>query len=86
MSAEQIKKLTEKLEQCGHEDASVIANRVFNLGYRKQSDTIKEFAEKLTTKLLTLRGGFGIEYIDCRDDAIRELENLAKEYGVEVDE
>lgn len=88
MSAEQIKELTEKLEQCGHEDASVIANRVFNLGYCTKSSVVKEFAERLLETLSKYTSKHSQDAVpfynaDCEqiDD---EIITLAEEYGAEV--
>lgn len=83
MNTEQINELTEKLKQCGYDDADVIANRVFNLGYRKQSDTIKEFAGKLKS----IYSGREKRELHTRISFLFDrIDEIAKEYGVEVKE
>ena len=96
----EIKELSEVLVQCGYEhEADIIANRVFNLGYRKQSDTIKEFAEKYTAilkEIIQNRLDYHCDKTKYRyelgkacveffiSDIIKDLINeLKKEYGVE---
>ena len=60
------------------------ANALIENGYRKQSDTAREFLkllkEKESPKLLMWEYGEG--YIDC----IKMAEELAAQYGVEVEE
>lgn len=57
---------------------------MYNQGYRKQSDTVREFLkllkEKESPKLLMWEYGEG--YLDC----IKTAEKLAAQYGVEVEE
>lgn len=60
------------------------ARDLYMKGYRKQSDTVKEFLkllkEKESPKLLMWEYGEG--YLDC----IKTAEELAAQYGVEVEE
>lgn len=77
-----------------------IATALYNAGYRKQSDTVKEFTEKLEKRLKErldnakgLFGKFkGTEAGDTYageavgyDKAITVIKFLAAEYGVEVE-
>lgn len=59
---------------------------MYNQGYRKQSDTVKEFVCKVlqigSKRPLCLFNGYGEGYIDC----IENIKKIAKEYGVEVEE
>ena len=63
---------------------------MYNQGYRKQSDTVKEFVEKvleISSKPplclpLCLFSDYGEGYTDC----IENIKKIAKEYGVEVEE
>lgn len=61
-----------------------IAEQLYTAGYRKQGDTVREFLkllkEKESPKLLMWEYGEG--YLDC----IKTAEELAAEYGVEVEE
>lgn len=50
-------------------------------GYRKQSDTVREFVERLKSEYLSKEGDFVYWVIDVDDIA-----KVAKEYGVEVEE
>lgn len=89
--SKEIKELAEKLKQCGYPNAEadpeVIASRVINLGYRKQSDTIKEFAEKVKALIdeRKYKAGFSANML-WADTAQGCVDELAKEYGVEVEE
>ena len=60
------------------------AEKLHNAGYRKQSDTAREFLkllkEKESPKLLMWEYGEG--YLDC----IKTAEELAAQYSVEVEE
>lgn len=60
------------------------ARDLYVKGYRKQSDTVREFLkllkEKESPKLLMWEYGEG--YLDC----IKMAEELAAQYGVEVEE
>ena len=55
-------------------------------GYRKQSDAVREFVEKVlkigSKRPLCLFNEYGEGYIDC----IENIKKIAKEYGVEVEE
>lgn len=61
-----------------------IAEFMYRRGYRKQCDAVREFLkllkEKESPKLLMWEYGEG--YLDC----IKTAEELAAEYGVEVEE
>ena len=48
-------------------------------GYRKQSDTVREFVERLKSEYLSKEGDFVYWVIDVDDIA-----KVAEEYGVEV--
>ena len=65
-------------------EARIEAKALIAAGYRKQSDTVKEFLkllkEKESPKLLMWEYGEG--YLDC----IKMAEELAAQYGVEVEE
>ena len=64
--------------------ADKLADALIAAGYRKQSDTVREFLkllkEKESPKLLMWEYGEG--YLDC----IKTAEELAAQYGVEVEE
>ena len=82
---EQIAEMTKEMRNYGYKH--LCAGRVFyygfcehlyNAGYRKQSDTVREFVEKL-------------ENANCEGNGIlivseKTLNELAKEYGAEVEE
>lgn len=55
-------------------------------GYRKQSDTVREFVEKVlkigSKRPLCLFNEYGEGYIDC----VENIKKIATEYGVEVEE
>ena len=59
---------------------------MYNQGYRKQSDTVREFVYKVlqigSKRPLCLFNEYGEGYIDC----IENIKKIAKEYGVEVEE
>ena len=59
---------------------------MYNQGYRKQSDTVREFVGKVlkigSKRPLCLFNEYGEGYIDC----IENIKKIAKEYGVEVEE
>ena len=65
---------------------TLIAKRLIAAGYRKQSDTVREFVEKVlkigSKRPLCLFNEYGEGYIDC----IENIKKIAKEYGVEVEE
>lgn len=65
------------------QSAKEIADALIAAGYRKQSDTVREFLkllkEKESPKLLMWEYGEG--YLDC----IKTAEELAAQYGVEVE-
>jgi hypothetical protein len=66
-----------------------LAGELYNAGYRKQSDTIREFAEKLNAALAEyeprIKGSYGVAETVGLNVAKRKLEKLATEYGVEVE-
>ncbi len=79
------KQIEEMVEiMCDDFGASFFAEKLHNAGYRKQSDTVREFLkllkEKESPKLLMWEYGEG--YLDC----IKTAEELAAQYGVEVEE
>ena len=55
--------------------------KLYDAGYRKQSDTVREFVEKLKNECLSKEGNFVYWVIDVDDIA-----KVAKEYGVEAGE
>ena len=59
---------------------------MYNQGYRKQSDTVREFVGKVlkigSKRPLCLFNEYGEGYIDC----IENIKKIAAEYGVEVEE
>ena len=59
---------------------------LYDAGYRKQSDTVREFVEKVlkigSKRPLCLFNEYGEGYIDC----IENIKKIAKEYGAEVEE
>ena len=63
-----------------------MANKLYVVGYRKQSDTVREFVEKVlkigSKRPLCLFNEYGEGYIDC----IENIKKIAKEYGVEEEE
>lgn len=61
--------------------SSDIAKNLYNEGYRKQSDTVKEFAEKVKSKLTDPSGWVTFKCLDL----CYIIDELAKEYGVEVE-
>lgn len=60
-----------------------IATALYNAGYRKQSDTIREFAEKL--KALPNRDYAHSYQLGCLVLSDKDINELAVEYGVEVE-
>ena len=90
---EQIVEMAKEMRNYGYEH--LCAGRVFyygfceklyDAGYRKQSDTVREFVEKVlkigSKRPLCLFNEYGEGYIDC----IENIKKIAKEYGVEVEE
>lgn len=65
-----------------------IAEALYAAGYRKQSDTVKEFVEKLIEIIKSLECYCDNDYDEGNNDAIQnsltEIIALAKEYGAEV--
>lgn len=61
------------------------ARDLYMKGYRKQSDTVREFVGKVlkigSKRPLCLFNEYGEGYIDC----IENIKKIAKEYGVEVE-
>ena len=62
----------------------LIAKRLIAAGYRKQSDTVREFVEKVlkigSKRPLCVFNEYGEGYIDC----IENIKKIAAQYGVEV--
>lgn len=54
--------------------------KLYDAGYRKQSDTVREFVERLKNEYLSKEGNFVYWVIDVDDIA-----KVAKEYGVELE-
>lgn len=63
---------------CDDFGASFFAEKLYDAGYRKQSDTAREIAEMLKAAKAVVKVHF-----EAYDELI---ENIAKEYGVEVEE
>lgn len=73
---------------------------LYNAGYRKQSDTIREFVGKLKNEITALYDLYKKDYQSRSQDIARKawermeayeqvdktIDELAKEYGVEVEE
>ena len=81
------KQIEEMVEiMCDDFGASFFAEKLYDAGYRKQSDTVKEFVCKVlqigSKRPLCLFNEYGEGYIDC----IENIKKIAKEYGVEVEE
>ena len=66
---------------CDDFGVSFFAERLYDAGYRKQSDTVREFVERLKSEYLSKEGDFVYWVIDVDDIA-----KVAKEYGAEVEE
>ncbi|WP_297931082.1 hypothetical protein [uncultured Coprobacter sp.] len=60
------------------------AKELYSAGYRKQSDTVREFVGKVlkigSKRPLCVFNEYGEGYIDC----IENIKKIAKDYGVEV--
>lgn len=54
--------------------------KLYDAGYRKQSDTVREFVERLKNEYLSKEGNFVYWVIDVDDIA-----KVAKEYGAEME-
>ena len=71
---------------CDDFGASFFAEKLYAAGYRKQSDTVKEFVCKVlqigSKRPLCLFNEYKEGYTDCLD----QIKELAAQYGVEVDE
>lgn len=63
----------------GRSKDEIFATLLLEAGYRKQSDTVREFVERLKNEYLSKEGDFVYWVIDVDDIA-----KVAKEYGVEV--
>lgn len=79
-----------------------LSEHLFAKGYRKQSDTVREFVEKVAqfassaVQLLEskvykeesrlVKAAYAMGKIDAIGDMMGEIKKLAKEYGVEVEE
>lgn len=75
-------------EYCGSNVCAnrFIAEKLYAAGYRKQSDTVREFVGKVlkigSKRPLCLFNEYGEGYIDC----IENIKKIAAQYGVEVEE
>lgn len=71
---------------CDDFGASFFAEKLYDAGYRKQSDTVKEFVCKVlqigSKRPLCLFNEYKEGYTDCLD----QIKELAAQYGVEVEE
>ena len=81
------KQIEEMVEiMCDDFGASFFAEKLYDAGYRKQSDTVGEFVGKVlkigSKRPLCLFNEYGEGYIDC----IENIKKIAAEYGVEVEE
>lgn len=85
---EQVEEMAKEIRNYGYKH--LCAGRVFyygfcehlyDAGYRKQSDTVREFVERLKNEYLSKEGNFVYWVIDVDDIA-----KVAKEYGAEVEE
>lgn len=69
-----------------YSEAEKICQTLYEKGYRKQSDTVKEFVCKVlqigSKRPLCLFNEYKEGYIDCLD----QIKELAAQYGVEVEE
>lgn len=79
------KQIEEMVEiMCDDFGASFFAEKLYDAGYRKQSDTVKEFVCKVlqigSKRPLCLFNEYKEGYIDCLD----QIKELAAQYGVEV--
>ena len=87
-------------EYCGSNVCAnrFIAEKLYDAGYRKQSDTVREFVGKISqfasaVQLLESRvyeeesrlvkAVYAMGKIDATRDMMKEIKKLAKEYGVE---
>lgn len=90
--------IVEECMKCEFKDCSCNsyrhAERLYAVGYRKPSDTVREFAEKLKNRLSQfvcseaycpyyLECSYNMEYCKIANQKINEL---AAEYGAEVEE
>ena len=88
--------------------ASDILDDVIKAGYRKQSETVKEFAQKAISRVFDgitqrfydcyndglirdypyseLSLNFFIAFNECKDIAKKEINDLAEQYGKEIEE
>lgn len=55
-------------------------------GYRKQSDTVREFVERLYKQTHNYYPSINHYCLSKRVILVKDLEELAKEYGVEAEE
>lgn len=62
------------------------ATALYEAGYRKQSDTVREFAEKLTLAIhdKEYKAGFSAHMLWAAD-AVKIVTGLAEKYGAEVE-
>ena len=76
-------------EYCGSNVCAnrFIAEKLYDAGYRKQSDTAREILQKLIYNITVnnTNDGYLSESIDY-SSTIDDIKKLAKEYGAEVEE
>ena len=65
----------------GRSKDEIFATLLLEAGYRKQSDTVRDFVERLKSEYLSKEGDFVYWVIDVDD-----ITEIAKEYGVEAGE
>lgn len=72
---------------CDDFGASFFAEKLYDAGYRKQSDTVREILQKLIYNITAnnTNDGYLSESIDY-SSTIDDIKELAAEYGVEVEE
>ena len=73
--------------KCGYNDerdckALKFGQKFYDAGYRKQSDTVREFVERLKKVEHCCQEG---DFVYCVID-VDDIVEVAKEYGVEVEE
>lgn len=85
---EQIVEMAKEMRNYGYEHLCEgrvfyygFCEKLYDAGYRKQSDTVREFVERLKKEYLSKEGNFVYWVIDVDDIA-----KVAKEYGVEAGE
>lgn len=95
---EQIEEMVEIM--CDDFGASFFAERLYDAGYRKQSDTVREFVEKIEEVALQMRyeasrvyqarnqskAQFAFGEKNAIENLMQQINALAVEYGAEVEE